>query len=289
MTNMSPIRSQKTAPISTFAIKLWIKAGRIPVRWEVRESHRPEVRDQTGRVVSKKETERLFWPQVEETKWRDVEISEIENPSDLRAELFRMFRTNKTEEAALRFLNKIGAWRLEEVKGDPTAWTWARGTFVSGTFGRRHTLNAHVVPFTLEELLDETQYWYEILATISSPSKLKAKAAFRRPPPQSASPSELDLFASEAGFTNTLPVSLEWRGPDPHAVIETISAHEMLIASAWADVASQVQTQICARCKTRFASERKRKFCPGPCAHLDAQRDYKRREADKKRKTAKKL
>jgi hypothetical protein len=59
-----------------------------------------------------------------------------------------------------------------------------------------------------------------------------------------------------------LPVSLGWQGKDPYAVIETISAWELMIAAAWSDVVSRAEEQVCARCGTRFTVAPKEKALP---------------------------
>src|SRR6266700_2294365 len=78
---------QNMSPIQTFDIALDIRAGRIPVRWSVRDHHNPEVRDSSGKVLWKGEIERVCWPQVELSKWGDAEVVEVESPLDLRAQL----------------------------------------------------------------------------------------------------------------------------------------------------------------------------------------------------------
>lgn len=279
---MSPMLIQKMSPIPTFPIELRIKAGRIPVRWEVRETEGLEIRGTEGKVISKRKTERIFWPRVVETKWGDVKVREIDNPVDLRQELFRLANTNKSEEAALRFLNAVGAWRLSNY-GDPAIDVWARGTFASGVvFGHREILRVRVEPVTLAELLSDTEHWYRLLSSLRR-NPVVIKSAFKPPSPNSHH-NERFLFAIESAALNTLPLSLEWHGKDPYVVVETLCAQELLVAAAWADVASRAEPQVCDRCKTRFTYPRKKKYCLGNCAHLVAQRDYKRRKADEKRK-----
>lgn len=267
---------QKMSPIPSVALALHIRSARIPVHWTVRVSHEPEMRDFDGRVIAEAKTERVFWPQVETTNWGDVVLAEVEDALDLRNELFKMFNTNRTEEAALRFLNRVGAWRVEE-GGDPKTWTWAQGTFANVTFGHRLAIGIRVVPSTLSEMLQYTEHWYRQVGILRNPTKLKAE--YREAPPADGRATDQHRFASEAYFMNTLPVSLEWHGKDPYAVIETISAWELMVAVAWSDVVSRAEEQVCARCGTRFTWPRKKKYCQWECGHLVAVRKHKKKKA----------
>lgn len=268
---------QNMSPIPSVPIALHIRAARIPVHWTVRECPVEEVRDVGGRVLTKGGIERVFWPQVETTKWGDVELVEIEDPLDRRNQLFKVFNTSKTEAAALDFLHHIGAWRIEK---EISREEWAKGTYANVTFGHRQGIGLRALPVTLDEILRETGRWYRLLG-IHSPKKLEAE--FKQPPPPDARPVDRDLYAMEAHFVNTLPVSLEWRGKDPYAVIETISAWELMIAAAWSDVVSRAEKQVCAACGTRFTWPRKKKYCRWECGHLAAVRTYKRKKALEKK------
>jgi hypothetical protein len=82
---------------------------------------------------------------------------------------------------------------------------------------------------------------------------------------------------------------LEWKR-NPHAVVQPVTARELLIAATWVDLVSGSQFQECEHCGTPFTWDRKRTFCPpykltgiSPCAHVVAQREYKKREDAKKR------
>jgi hypothetical protein len=267
------------SPIPSVPIALRIRSARIPVRWTVRESHRHEVCDVDGRVIDKGGVEKVFWPQVIE-KAGIVEMTEIEDPLDLRVQLFRMFNTNRTESAALEFLNRVGAWQIVEDGGKQESW--AEGTYANVTYGHRQVLGLRVVAVTLDDLLGDVKHWYRLLGTLRNPTKLQAE--FKQPPPTDARPYDLSMYALEAHFSNTLPVSLEWHGKDPYAVVETITASELMIAAAWADVVSRAEEQVCARCQTRFTWPRKKKYCLWECGHLVAVRNHKRKMALEKRK-----
>jgi hypothetical protein len=264
--------------MSPIPIALHIRAARIPIHWTVRDHLVVEVRDVHGRVLTEGGTERVFWPQVETTKWGDVELAEIEDPLDRRIQLFKVFNRNRTEAAALDFLQHIGAWRIV---AESNHEEWAKGTHANVTYGHREGIGLRMLPTTLPEILQATEGWYRLLGN-HNPKKLEAQ--FKPPPPPDARPSERDLFAMEAQFVNTLPVSLEWHGKDPYAVIETISAWELMIAAAWSDVVSRAEGQVCARCGTRFTWPRKKKHCRWDCGHLAAVLKYKRKLAVEKKK-----
>jgi hypothetical protein len=265
---------QKMSPISTFEIALDIRAGRIPVRWTVRDSHRPEERDSSGRVIWKSEVERVFWPQVELNKWGEAVVAEIEGPLDLRAHLFKAVNTNWSEKAVLAFLDRAGAWRILPAAREEE---WAKGTYANVEFLHRYRTAVQILAVTVKELREEAEYWYRLLQCLGDPAKLKK--AFRPPPGGEARISDVIMFGLETRSKNTLPVSLEWQGRDPRAVIETITAAELLAAAAWADVASHTGPQVCGHCMTRFASARKKKYCRPDCGHAVAVRNYKRKLA----------
>jgi hypothetical protein len=272
---------QKMSPIPSVPIALRIRSARMPVTWTVRESYRPEVLAVDGRVIDKGGVERVFWPQVE-GKWDMVEVTEIEDPLDLRVQLFKMYNTNRTEAAALDFLNRVGAWRIVEDGGKQESW--AEGTYANVTYRHREILDVRVMPLTLEDLLGDVKHWYKLSGALRNPTKLQAE--FKQPPPTSARPYDLSMYALEARFSNTLPVSLEWHGKDPYAVVETITASELMIAAAWSDVLSRAEEQVCANvnCGTRFTWPRKKKYCRWECGHSVAVRNHKRKLADEKRR-----
>ena len=269
----------KMSPISSLPIALRIRAARIPVQWMVRESQRHEVRDVDGRVIDKGGVERVFWPQVIHSAGI-VEVTEIEDPLDLRTQLFKLFHTNRTESAALDFLNRAGAWQIVEDEGKQEPW--AKGTYAKVTYGHRQVFGLRVVAITLDDLLGDVKHWYRLIGALRNPTKLRAE--FKQPPPTNARPYDLSVYATEAHFSNTLPVSLEWQGKDPYAVVETITVSELMIAAAWADVVSGAEDQVCARCQTRFTWPRKKKYCRWECGHLVAVRNHKRKLALEKQK-----
>jgi hypothetical protein len=266
------------SPIPTFAIALEIRAGRIPVRWTARDHRVEELRDVEGRVLDKVRTERVLWPEVVTAKGGDTEVGELDGPLDLRAFLFKALNTNRSERAALAFLDRVGAWRIVP-GGVPEVEVWAKGTYTRFAYRHRFALNMRVLPVPLDELWGEAEYWYQRQCLLGEPKKKKMKKAFSQPPQASARPHDIFSYAAEAHFANTLPVSLEWSGTDPRAVVEPVTATELLAVAAWADVAGKVPLYVCARCHTRFASPRKRKYCLGECGHLEAVRNHKRKLA----------
>jgi hypothetical protein len=262
MQNMSPI-----------PIALRIKAARIPVHWTVRVSTSPELLDADGETLYPEKKERVFWPQVEKTSWGDVELEEIEDPLLMRIRLLKLFHADRTEEAALQFLQTIGAWRVIQEEREES---FAAGTYANITFGHRRLIGLRALPTTLDELLKETSHWYKLIGV---KSREKLEAHYSQPPANSTRPWDRDWFAINASFANTLPVSLEWRGKDPYAVIETVSAWELMEAAAWADAVSRADEQVCAKCATRFTWPRKKKYCTWECGHLIAVQKYKRKRA----------
>ena len=270
---------QKMSPIPPFAIALDIHAGRIPVHWTARDHQVEEVRDVEGRVLTKGGTERVFWPEVETTKSGDTAMQEIEDPSDFRAALFHALNTKWSESAALSILNRVGAWQIWTEDGGEREWQ--KGGFARIAYRHRSEIMVRVLPVELESMQRSTQYWYDLLSSPDKPKDARLKAALRQPPRADATPAELHFFALDAKFTNTLPVSLEWGGWGPRAVIETICASELLVAAAWADAAGGITSQVCQRCLTRFSSPRTKKYCRGECGHAEAVMNYKRRIANR--------
>ena len=145
------------------------------------------------------------------------------------------------------------------------------------SFAHRQVYGIRVLPTTLNELFEATKRWYVLLKTLRNHVALKSE--FGPPPRLDARPFDRYEYAGRAYFNNTLPVSLEWQGKDPYAVIETITGWELMIAAAWADVVSSAEDQVCAECKTRFSSPRKKKYCCWECGHLVAVRKYKRKQS----------
>jgi hypothetical protein len=248
---------QKMSPIP-IAIK--IRSARIPVRWQV--------------LVEK--GKRVFWPQV----IADEHTEEIEDwtPLDLRASLFHTFNKNWNEDAALGFLNLIGAWAIT---GAGKREEWAQGTYTSVMFGHRDLVGLRVLPLPVEEMRSDVAYWYKLQTARHVLTKLQAE--FKQEPRSDANYFDRLSFAADAQLRNTLPVSLEL-GKEPYAVIETITARELLIACSWLDAAGGLDVRVCAECATRFTSRRKTKYCRVECGHVVAVRNYKRKLALEKRK-----
>lgn len=273
--------------IPTFPIALEINARRIPVRWTIREASEPEVQGVDGRVLSKAKTVTVLWPQVVLNKWGEAEPVEIEDPLGIRSALFRELKAGWAAEAVVKILDEVGAWAVDPVwdARDEQRHTYAKGTFATITSGHRYLGRIQVRGVALDDVKRETERWYRLVCLLDDPSKLKK--AYGAPPKGDARPSDVFMFAAEAHFTNTLPVSLEWRGRDPRAVVEPLTATELLAAYAWADVASRHSPQVCANCTSVFTNPRIKTHCDAVCAHRSAAKAYKRREAAKRRKAEK--
>ena len=295
---------QKNVTLPLISITLNIRAGRIPVSWTVREIEVPEVREactdpncehhehptgfcDKGRLLVRGATERTFWPRVKSHS----QVENLSDPLTLRAELFRTFNgvwadknrdPELVEQSVLMFLDRIGAWRI--VPAERSMWVdraeAKMGMRTSATFLHRSVVDAYVVPFTLDELLDEIEYWYRVIKASTNSAKLKKAFAS---PPDNGLISDQFWFAQGAIIANTLPVSLEWEGRYSHGVVEPITGSELFAALAWADALNRgTLPQVCAHCKTRFNYHRKRTHCTCACAHAAAVSAYKRRKrADK--------
>src|SRR5258708_1485254 len=159
---------QKMSPIP---IAINIRAARIPVRWTVRESHLPEIRDVNGRVLAPGRSERVFWPEVIQ-KHGVTELTEIEDPLDLRAQIFKAFNSNRSEATALNFLNRVGAWKATE---EAIQESGAEGTYANVFYGHRQAIHFRVLPVTSEELWQDTEHWYKLLGSLRNPTKLRAE------------------------------------------------------------------------------------------------------------------
>lgn len=268
----------KMSPISSIPIALHIRAWRIPIDWTVRESCRPQLKDVDGRILDEGGIERVYCPRLANNRWGKIEPTEIENPLELRVQLFKMLNAGPREEAVLAFLNSVGAWRvIQEDRHE----SWTEGSHSDLMFGHRQITGMRALPLTLEDFRHDAKEWYGLLGVLHNPAKLKAE--FRQPPPADARPSDLMMYSLRSHFANTLPVSLEWHGRDPYAVVETVTVWELMIAAAWADVVGRAEKQVCAYCKTRFTWHREKKYCSWDCGHYVAVRKYKRKIADQKR------
>lgn len=180
-----------------------------------------------------------------------------------------------SEAAALEFLDKIGIWTMGEVA------PYADATFLSGAFGYRFIGNErYPLPLTVEELWEYQERWKGLL---KNPEKLRRQ--FGPAPEPNARPFDQLNFALSSYFGNTLPIHLEWKRR-PHAVLQPITGHELLIATAWVDLVSGSEFQVCQKpdCGIPFTWYRKRMFCPdGSCAHVMAQRMYRKRKHEQKK------
>jgi len=243
--------------MSRIAISLELCFLRIPTKW----TRRKDLMDGNYALV----------PEVGEGPAKP-----IEDAWSLRNEFLRM---EHSEEAALKLLEKVGAWDVGE------SATWEGAKYIQGEVGYRYIINPlYPVPQSIENLWTEQERWIERL---KSPAKLRAE--FGPPPKDDARPGEHSMFAFNTHFANTLPTHLEWK-PDPHALIQPITGRELLIATAWVDLVSGYEVQVCQNCGIPFTSQRKRMFCPpnrwdkpSSCAHAAAQRMYRRRKSEEKK------
>jgi hypothetical protein len=252
--------------MSRIPISLELRFLRIPTIWT---RHKGVFHDERG-----EHTEYFFAPEVRQDVERRFVIED--DPWKLRNEFLRM---KHTEEAALQFLEHVGVWNA--VSGQEPQGNLPK-TALSGAFGFR-LFHGSARPVSLEELWDEQESWNDKL---KNPAKLRAE--FRPPPNDNDIPHEHISFAFDTHFANTLPTHLEWKR-SPQAVIQPITGRELLIATAWIDLVSGSEFQVCQNCGIPFTWPRKRMFCPpdewgrpSPCAHVVAQRMYRKRKSEEK-------
>jgi hypothetical protein len=209
-------------------------------------------------------TEDVFVPAVH----RNAKADLIDDPWKLRSEFLRMERT---EDAALRFLSKVGVW--EAVTANPQSDL--KETALAGVFGVRWFVG-HARPITLELLWAEQKHWKELLDPRNH-RKLRAKFT---PPRAEARESVKAEFSSE----NTLPVHMEWKPGErqfPYAFVQPITGRELLIATTWIDIVRREKFQVCDRCGCPFTGK-KRPYCTDFCAHAAAQKRYRKRGGEKR-------
>ncbi len=255
--------------MSATKIAIELRFLRVATKW-TRRKHR--VVDEIGERV-----QYVYVPEVDCTAAQE----EIEDPRRLRNEFLRMERS---EEAALNFLHRVGLWAADpgiEPQSD------LQETRLSGAFGFR-VFEGMARPVSLEDVWEEQEYWKDLLKGPAKRRNGKLRAKFGTPPDANARPHDHVSFAWNTHFFNTLPMHLEWKR-NAHAILQPMTAHEMLTATTWGDLVSGSPFQECNLCRTPFTSDHKRKFCPpykltgvSACAHAAAQRAYKRREDAKK-------
>ena len=196
----------------------------------------------------------------------------IDDPWKLRSEFLKM---EHTEDAALRFLNKVGVW--EAVASAPQSDL--KQTTLSGVFGVRDFVG-HARPVEPEDLWADQKRWKELL-TPNNRKKLRTKFA---PPKQDAR----WYVKTEFTFENTLPLHMEWKNGEeqyPFAFIQPITGCELLIATTWIDIVRREKFQVCDRCGCPFTGK-KRLYCTEWCAHAAAQQKYRRRGGERRLRAA---
>jgi hypothetical protein len=243
-------------------IKIAIEARflAIPANWT---RHKSVAHDEKG-----EHAEYFFAPEVNQK----AEPALIEDPWKLRNDFLRM---KHTEDAAFRFLSKVGVWNV--VAGQRPQIGLEK-TALEGAFGLRW-FQGRALPLTLEELWAEQEHWSELLSP-QGRAKLRARFTPR--------PSDAAWFALQTQFENTLPVHIEWRAGErqyPHAVVQPMTGRELLTATAWIDLVRGAKFQVCENenCGISF-SGRKRQHCSESCAHVVAVRAFRERQRKAKRK-----
>src|ERR1035437_1276532 len=244
--------------MSHIPISIELRFLRIPTRWSVSE-------------------EGYLMPEVDQRPQRKL-TAILDDPRDLRTEFLNL--PNK-QDAALRFLNKIGLWSTWKartlIRGQWELGTPIRGQRVEGAFGYRYFSHLAALPLELKELWRRQRYWKRVLQK----NLTLLRYEFAALPRADASPAEQEAFAINSEFGNTLPIHVEWKsGPGqlPRAIIQPLTGVEFLKATAWLDVVQQAKVQICQRrdCGLPFTG-REQKYCSDSCGHLMAVRAFRER------------
>jgi len=238
-----------------FPIAVELRFLGIPTRWVPREE----------RISG----EREMVPMVSQHIGR--RFARIGDPDEIRK---RFFKLKHDEDSALSFLNEVGVWSAVE---DHHLTAWTDGTLRSGNvsvginemlllgaFGYRY-FAGRALPVTVERLWTEKEHWRGLLR---NPAKLRAEF---RPPLLSG---ELDMFAINSRFGNTLQVHLECKNKHPRAIIQPITGRELLIALAWIDLVTGAEFKICQKCGIEY-TRGGRKFCSWHCEHANTMRTYR--------------
>lgn len=224
-------------------------------------------------------------PEVDQSPERKL-TQILDDPRDLRTEFLKL---PHTEKAALIFLNKIGVWDTYTSRTITSEGSRIGSAFpdweLDGAFGHRYLRKQSVLPLELKELWQEQKRWKRLLR---DPDALRRQ--FTTPPRHDdARAADREAFAMHTKLENTLEIHLECKkGQHPLAIVQPLTLHELLIATAWLDVIQQEKVQVCQRkdCGLPFTG-RVQRYCSPSCAHLMAVRAF--REREKSRRAPRKL
>jgi hypothetical protein len=203
-----------------------------------------------------------------------------DDPWELRNEFLAM---KHTEEATLGFLNRVGVWSATEEKYMRSPRE--QESRLDGAFGHRF-LSGRALQLTLREFWATQQDWRKLLDDMrgsqNNPVRLRRvlTARFGSLLPN-GSGGDLVTFAMQSRYSNTLPLHLEWRDNQLHAIIQPITGHELMVATVWADVVTHAKFQVCENCGIPFTG-RKRKFHDWNCGHLVSVRAWRKRKNKQK-------
>jgi hypothetical protein len=258
--------------LARFPISIQIRFLRVPTQWTVRES-------QWGWTLV---------PEIDQDMER--KISTLDEPWAIRNDFLRL---KHTEEAALKFLTKIGIWNAVE---DHHATKASCGKMLlAGYFGHQLFFGrATFVP--LEEFWARQAWWKNLL---SDPNRLLAE--FSPPSPAiNGAPFEKAKFAANATAVNTLRLHIDWQqrkrrqadgnvttAMEPQGIVQPFTFHDLLVATAHVDLLTGAQIQICECCGIPFTG-RERKFCCWYCGHLQSVRRGRNKRRKEKEKRGKK-
>jgi hypothetical protein len=193
---------------------------------------------------------------------------------------------NGDGKAVLRFLDQVGVWILED-PGIPVVMDLEGlpRQFFSGVFGSRFAMGT-ALPVSRERLQDNARGWNELLMNRSA-----LKQRFSPLPAAAAGKTAKDRYAWSTWSMNSLNMHIEWHGGNAFAVVETITAWEMLVATTHLDLLRGSKFGICQRkdCAIAFpkVSKHDRKYCSQACAHLVAVRKSRKRKKQEENHAAK--
>jgi hypothetical protein len=212
---------------------------------------------------------RFAVPSIERDKVGHVPTSPIDGWEWRR----RLQKLKRSDEAVLDFLNGIGVWSAQS---DPAASEAKfQEKLLSGPIGSRY-LSGRALPLALDMLWQWKDYFSKIAAI---------KQQFGPPPAANARPVDKLKFAVERHFFNELPMHIEWRRNKPFAVIETITAMELLIATTNLDMLKGGRWRVCEldTCRMPFPvlTEHDKKYCSWECAHVISSRKSRQRMKDR--------
>ncbi len=186
-----------------YSILLDVRFGRLPILWESSET-----------------PGRLRFVKIGKPGERRAES--IKDPRKLRDHFLRM---EQTEENALGFLNRVGAWTA---KDNLIATQLPRDKFLDINFDYERFFGV-VNDVVLADLWEEQKYWRGLM----SPTKQRAILG--------PSAREKPGVALLTQAFNTLKLHLEIREGRPYGIVQPMTGRELMKAVRWAELQERYQ------------------------------------------------